>query len=151
MYRVTPVGVTHSPTPTPSASPTTPSPSPTTPSPSPTTPSPSPTGGTGIACHVTYSKQSEWAGGFTANVTVANSGSATVNGWTLAFSFPGDQKVTSAWNATVTQTGQNVTAKNLSYNSVISPGGNTSFGFQGTWTASDTSPSAFTLNGTTCS
>jgi Cellulose binding domain len=30
------------------------------------------------------------------------------------------------------------------------PGGSQSLGFQGTWTASDTSPSSFALNGTTC-
>ena len=29
-------------------------------------------------------------------------------------------------------------------------GGNTSFGLQGTWTANDTAPSAFTVNGTSC-
>ena len=28
--------------------------------------------------------------------------------------------------------------------------GSTSFGLQGTWTASDASPASFTLNGTTC-
>jgi hypothetical protein len=32
----------------------------------------------------------------------------------------------------------------------ISPGGSVSMGFQGTWTANDTSPTASTLNGTTC-
>ena len=28
--------------------------------------------------------------------------------------------------------------------------GNAQFGFQGTWTANDTSPTAFALNGTSC-
>jgi poly(hydroxyalkanoate) depolymerase family esterase len=129
-----------SPTPTPTS---TGSPSP-SPSPTPTT---TPTGGT---CHVVYTKSSEWAGGFTANVAVSDTGTAPVNGWTLSFSFPGDQKVTNAWNATVTQSGTAVTATNLSYNSSISPGGSTSFGFQGTWTSNDTAPSSFTLNGTAC-
>uniref|UniRef100_UPI0021F16896 cellulose-binding domain-containing protein n=1 Tax=Streptomyces sp. HPF1205 TaxID=2873262 RepID=UPI0021F16896 len=73
-----------------------------------------------------------------------------VNGWTVGFAFPGDTKVTSAWNATVTQSGSQATAKNMSYNSTISPGANVSFGFQGTWTSNDAAPTAFTLNGTTC-
>jgi alpha-galactosidase len=140
MYRVTPVGV--APTPTPSVTPTR------TPSPSPS-PTPSPSS-TGLACHVTYSTQSQWAGGFTANVTVASTGPAAINGWTLTFTFPGDQKVTSAWNATVSQSGENVTAASMSYNSVISPGGNAAFGFQGTWNASDATPASFKLNGTAC-
>jgi endo-1,4-beta-xylanase len=109
------------------------------------------TGNTGgLACHVTYVKASEWAGGFVANLTINNTGSTTINGWTLAFTFPGDQKITNAWNATFTQTGTSVTLTNLSYNATISPAGNTSLGFQGTWTTNDTSPSAFTINATAC-
>jgi cellulase/cellobiase CelA1 len=99
---------------------------------------------------VSYVKN-EWTGGFTANLTLANTGTAAINGWTLKFSFPGDQKITNAWNATVTQTAAAVTATNLSYNGSIAPGGNAQFGFQGTWTANDTSPNAFTLNGAACS
>jgi cellulase/cellobiase CelA1 len=100
-------------------------------------------------CHVTYTP-GNWPGGFTASVTIANNGSSPVNGWTLAFTFPGDQKITSAWNAAVTQAGTSVTAANLSYNATISPGGSQSFGFQGTWAASDAAPASFSVNGTTC-
>ena len=90
------------------------------------------TGSTGGGtCQVSYIK-SEWAGGFTANVTVTNTGTAAVNGWTLKWSFPGDQKVTNAWNGTVTQSGTAVTATNVSYNAAIAPGGNAQCGFQGT-------------------
>jgi hypothetical protein len=71
-------------------------------------------------------------------------------GWTLTFTFPGDQKITSAWNAAVTQADRSVTAANLSYNATISPGGSQSFGFQGTWTASDAAPASFSVNGTAC-
>jgi hypothetical protein len=100
-------------------------------------------------CHVTYTPNN-WQGGFTANVTIANNGSTAINGWTLTFSFPGDQKITNAWNAAVTQTGTSVTAANMSYNSAIPAGGSQSLGFQGTWTANDTSPTAFSVNGMAC-
>jgi hypothetical protein len=147
-------GGTSSPTASPSRT-TSPSPS-RSPSPS-TSPSrsaspsasPSRTGGGTGTCQVSYSK-SEWQGGVVANVTITNTGSTTVNGWTLAFSFPGDTKVGNAWNATVTQNGNGVTATNLSYNASIPPGGNTSFGFQGSWTSNDANPTAFTLNGSGC-
>jgi hypothetical protein len=105
---------------------------------------------TGGGCRVSYQPQ-QWQGGFTANVTIANNGGSAINGWTLTFSFPGDQKVTSAWNATVTQSGSSVTAKNMSYNGTIAPNGNTSFGFQGTWSSSNASPTGFSVNGTACS
>jgi hypothetical protein len=111
--------------------------------PSTTTPPP------GGSCHVTYAPSS-WPGGFTANVTVTNTGSSAINGWTLGFTYPGDQHITNAWNATVTQTGASVTAANLSYNALIGPGASQSFGVQGTWSASNASPTGFTLNGAPC-
>ena len=67
-----------------------------------------------------------------------------------ALTFPGDQKITNAWNGTATQSGEAVTITNASYNGTIAPGGNTSLGFQGTWTNSDAGPAAFTVNGTAC-
>ncbi|MEW2521962.1 glycoside hydrolase family 6 protein [Actinacidiphila alni] len=120
---------------------------PTTPPPTtepPTTPPP-----TGAACSVSYKIASAWTGGFTADVTVRNTGSAAVNGWSLAWSFPGDQKITSAWNAKATQSGAAVTATDLGYNGTIAAGGSTAFGFQGTASGSG-SPTAFTLNGASC-
>jgi endo-1,4-beta-xylanase len=107
-------------------------------------------GGGGGSCQVVYTTTSQWGGGFTANVTITNTGSTAVNGWTLKFTFPGDQHITSAWNGSATQSGQNVTITNASYNGAIAPGGNTSAGFQGTWTTSDATPTAFTLNGAIC-
>jgi hypothetical protein len=100
-------------------------------------------------CHVDYAPNN-YPGGFTANVTIANTGSSAITGWTLTFAFPGDQKITNAWNATVTQSGPNVTAANLSYNTTIAPGGSQSFGFQGTWTTNNTSPATFSVNGAPC-
>jgi O-glycosyl hydrolase len=104
----------------------------------------------GGTCQVAYATASQWAGGFVANVTVTNTGTSAINGWTLKFTFPGDQHITSAWNGTATQSGENVTITNVSYNGTIAPGGNTALGFQGTWTNSDAVPTAFTLNGATC-
>jgi O-glycosyl hydrolase len=106
-------------------------------------------GGSG-GCHVTYGTASQWSGGFVANVTIANNGTSAINGWTLTFTFPGDQKITSAWNGTASQSGENVTVTNASYNGAIAAGGSTSFGFQGTFTSSDAAPTAFSVNGTAC-
>jgi endoglucanase len=102
------------------------------------------------ACRVSYVKQSEWATGFVAQLTLTNTGTSTINGWTLAFSFPGDQKITSGWNSTATQSGTAVTVKDAGYNGTIAAGGNAQFGFQGTWSASDASPTSFTVNASAC-
>ncbi len=53
-------------------------------------------------------------------------------------------------NAVVAQNGETVTASNASYDATISPGGSTTLGLQGTWSASDAAPATFTLNGTAC-
>jgi hypothetical protein len=103
------------------------------------------------SCHITYTKASEWAGGFVACVTINDTGAAPINGWQLTFTFPGDQKITSAWGVTVSQNGTSVTATNASYDAAINPGASVSIGFQVTWTSNDTSPASFSLNGTACS
>jgi hypothetical protein len=84
-------------------------------------------------------------------VTIKNTGTSAINGWTLKFTYPGDQKVTNAWSATVTQSGAAITATNVAYDAAISPGATVSVGWQGTWTSSDAVPTAFTLNGAACS
>ena len=104
----------------------------------------------GGACQVVYSTQSQWAGGFVAGITVTNTGGSAISGWTLKFTFPGDQQITDTWNGSSSQSGENVTITNASYNGAIAAAGNASLGFQGTWTNSDAAPTSFTLNGTTC-
>ncbi len=106
-------------------------------------------GGSGT-CKVTYTTASQWAGGFVAGVTIANTGTSAISGWKLGFTFPGDQKITNAWNGTATQSGETVSITNASYNATIAAGSSTSVGFQGTWASSDAVPTSFTVNGTAC-
>ncbi|MFD1150265.1 cellulase family glycosylhydrolase [Saccharothrix hoggarensis] len=100
-------------------------------------------------CKVVYSVPSQWQGGFTGNVAVTNLGDP-VSGWRLTWAFPSGQTVTQAWNATVTTSGSQVTATNASYNANIATNGTVSFGFNGSWTGSNTAPTSFALNGVTC-
>ncbi|GAA3273382.1 cellulose binding domain-containing protein [Dactylosporangium vinaceum] len=50
----------------------------------------------------------------------------------------------------MTQSGSTVTAKNAGYNGSIATNGTASFGFNGSATGSNPVPTAFTLNGTSC-
>ncbi|MEH0984835.1 glycoside hydrolase family 9 protein [Micromonospora sp. CPCC 205556] len=101
-------------------------------------------------CKVGY-VTSDWNTGFTANITITNTGPTGINGWTLAFTFPtAGQKVGQGWSATYSQTGTAVTASNVSYNGVLAPGASTGFGFNGTHTGTNPKPTAFTLNGVAC-
>ncbi|WP_084557639.1 cellulose binding domain-containing protein [Hamadaea tsunoensis] len=100
-------------------------------------------------CSVTYTVTNQWPGGFGASVTVKNLGDA-LNGWTLVWSFGAGQTVTQYWSTALTQSGSQVTAKNVDYNGSLATNASTQFGFNGAWSASNPVPTAFTLNGVAC-
>jgi endo-1,4-beta-xylanase len=116
--------------------------------PSSSPPSSSPPVTTG-ACKVTYT-MSTWNTGFTASVSIANTSSTAINGWSLVFTLPSGQTITSGWSATYSPTSGQVTATNASYNGAIPAGGSTSIGFQANHTGNTAAPAAFTLNGAAC-
>ncbi|MFG1720829.1 glycoside hydrolase family 6 protein [Micromonospora chalcea] len=100
-------------------------------------------------CSVTYTT-SDWPGGFTGNVTIRNIGDALTS-WSLGFTFPNSsQRVVNGWSARWSQSGQNVTAQNESYNGALASGASTTIGFNGSWSGSNPKPTQFTLNGTVC-
>ncbi|MEV6849085.1 cellulose binding domain-containing protein [Actinoplanes sp. NPDC051411] len=134
MTLVTNMSGTSSPTPSDSASPT-------------TTPTPTPSAGGGP--RVTYT-MSTWSSGFTAGISITNSGTSTINGWTLKFTLPAGQIITSGWNATYAPTSGQVSATNVSYNGTLPAGATTDIGFQATHTGNTAEPTAFTLNGVAC-
>ncbi|MEU4370799.1 cellulose binding domain-containing protein [Micromonospora chersina] len=129
---------------TPTPDPTTPTPGPTTPTPGPTTPSPG-----GAACRVTATVNA-WNNGLTEDITVTNTGTSTVNGWSLVFTLPAGQTIVGGWNATYAPTSGQVTARNVDYNATLAPNASLSIGFQATHTGNTARPSGFTLNGAAC-
>ncbi|MEU5716435.1 glycoside hydrolase family 6 protein [Streptomyces sp. NPDC020403] len=100
-------------------------------------------------CTVDYKIDNQWNGGLTASVSVKNLGAA-LSGWQLEWSFAGGEKVSQGWNATLTQSGSAVTAKDAGYNAALATGASTSFGFNATGNGSSTVPATFKLNGVTC-
>ncbi|GAA1777652.1 hypothetical protein GCM10009681_56050 [Luedemannella helvata] len=101
-------------------------------------------------CRVSYAVASQWPGGFGANVSITNLGDP-LSSWTLVWSYSSGQTVTQAWNATVTQNGAQVTARNVDYNGSLATNASASFGFNGSWNNSaNPAPTSFTLNGTAC-
>ncbi|MDM7854220.1 extracellular catalytic domain type 1 short-chain-length polyhydroxyalkanoate depolymerase [Cellulomonas alba] len=103
----------------------------------------------GAACTVTY-QVNQWNTGFTANLTIANTSSQTVNGWRLTFTFPSGQTVTQAWSSTASQSGGAVTLTNAAWNATIAPGASQAIGFNASYSGTNTRPASFALNGTAC-
>ncbi len=108
-------------------------------------------GGTpGGVCSVGYRVVGEWPGGFQGEITLHNTGTAAVDGWTLAFTFPDGQTVTTMWGGTAAQNGGAVSVTPASYTSTIAAGGSVTVGFTGGLTGGNGAPTAFTLNGGAC-
>ncbi|WP_392898840.1 glycosyl hydrolase family 18 protein [Streptomyces sp. LN699] len=95
----------------------------------------------------TYAKASDWGSGFEGKWTVKNTGTTAINSWTVEWDYPAGTKVTSAWDATVTSSGNHWTAKNVGWNGALSPGASVTFGFNGTGPGA---PSGCKINGGSC-
>jgi Cellobiohydrolase A (1,4-beta-cellobiosidase A) len=82
-----------------------------------------------------------WGSGYQMNVTVSNNGSGSISGWTLALNFDEDPQLTGGWNASISQSGNTISASNISWNGNLASGQSTSFGFQGNSDGSLSTPS----------
>ncbi|WP_371666929.1 cellulose binding domain-containing protein [Streptomyces sp. NBC_00289] len=100
-------------------------------------------------CRVTASV-SAWNTGLSSNISIANTGTTTIDGWSLVFTLPAGQTVTSGWNADYSPTSGKVTARHVAHNATIAPGASVDIGFQATHTGNTAAPSSYTLNGTAC-
>jgi hypothetical protein len=105
------------------------------------------------SCAVHYAVSNSWPGGFGATITLTDSATTPINGWTLTFTWPAaGEGIGSGWNGTWTQSGQNVTVTNAGWNGTIAAdGGTVGLGFNGTDTGQSPAPTAFFLNGNVCS
>jgi hypothetical protein len=93
---------------------------------------------------------SAWNTGLTSNITITNTGTTPINGWSLVFTLPGGQTITSGWNATYSPASGQVTARNVSHNADIAPNASVTVGFQANHTGDSSAPASFALNGKTC-
>lgn len=105
------------------------------------------------ACNILYTIQPQNTSAFGTAITIENTGTTAITSWTLSWSFPNGQTISSLWNGVETQSGANVTVTNESYNGTIAAGASlTGMGFNGTWNGSTNAvPTAFSLSGTACS
>ena len=85
---------------------------------------------------------SSWPGGFQGQVVVKDTGGAALSGWNLGWTFPGNQKISSLWNGSLSQSGAAVTVANASYDGSIPAGGSVTVGFTATYSGSNTAPAS---------
>jgi len=106
---------------------------------------PPPAGG----CRV-HDTVSPWNTGLTSEITITNTSTSAIDGWSLVFTLPAGQAITSGWSAGYAPASGQVTATNVAYNAAIPAGASTTIGFQATHTGNPAAPAAFSLNGVAC-
>jgi hypothetical protein len=100
----------------------------------------------GASNEISYEVENDWGKGANVSVTIINNDTEEIDGWTLKWDFPGDQKVNNLWNGIYTQENNIVTVTNNDWNNIIPSNGSVSFGFLLTYTDDNTSPTEFLLN-----
>jgi glucuronoarabinoxylan endo-1,4-beta-xylanase len=108
------------------------------------------TGSSAGGCGVGYQVTGSWTGGFQGEITIRNTGSAALTGWTLAFTFTAGQTITQMWGGTPAQSGGAVTVTPVDYTTSIPAGGSVTVGFLADQGGTNPAPTSFTLNGGTC-
>ncbi|WP_205315749.1 cellulase family glycosylhydrolase [Nonomuraea lactucae] len=95
----------------------------------------------------TFAKTQDWGSGYTGQFTIRNTGSSTLNGWTVVFDLPAGTTLGTYWDGVVTSSGNRHTVRNREYNGTIAPGAGTTFGFVANGSGT---PTGCTLNGAPC-
>jgi serine/threonine-protein kinase len=118
------------------------------------------------ACVANFTIDSDSGNAFAGRVTVTNSGSAELRGWSLSFAFPGDQSLTSAatgnpgqvmvtptignpYPAAITQTGETVVAR-ASNTDFLRASESVAVPISGHYSGTNLVPTAVALNGSPC-
>lgn len=105
------------------------------------------------SCRVRHAVTSRTAGRFTSVVTVSNTGSRPIEGWTLTWTYPGAKtapRLTDGWNANVSSDVNGGQATSTDLSRVIARRSSTTIGFVGSASGQVPAPATFALNGVTC-
>ena len=102
-------------------------------------------------CLVAYTNTNDWGTGFTGSLFITNNSSSAINGWTLTWTWSGNQSVTSSWSSSYVQNGAMVTLTDAGWNGTIAPGASISgVGFNANYGGTNVDPAVFYLNGVQC-
>jgi hypothetical protein len=93
-------------------------------------------------CTATYRVATAWPGGFLAEVTVRNTGTVALTGWTVRWTYPAGVRVEQLWNGTLVTNAPNVSVRNAVWNGSLPPNQATTFGLIGSQSSPHTAPTA---------
>ncbi|WBB85280.1 serine/threonine-protein kinase [Micromonospora sp. WMMC264] len=100
-------------------------------------------------CAVDYSLRRDTGKDFAAELTLTNTGDRELRGWTMNFTFPGKQTVTTA-QPPARQEGRTVSIPAPTATPALAPGASAKLTLAGRYTGSNTLPVEFTVGGKSC-
>ncbi|MEV4317333.1 protein kinase [Actinocrispum sp. NPDC049592] len=80
-----------------------------------------------VGCEAVYEITNSWPDGYEALVTVKNSATKPLKGWTVSWTFPGGQSMKQIWNGTYSQDGSTTKVEPAAWNTAVDR--TTTFGF----------------------
>jgi hypothetical protein len=105
-------------------------------------------------CSVVYTISPQNSSAFGATITIRNTGTTALTGWSLTWTFANGQTIANSWNGAFSQSGANVTVSEQSgqtWENIPVGGSYSGFGFNGTWNGTTNSvPTNFAINGVAC-
>ncbi|HYI97093.1 MAG TPA: cellulase family glycosylhydrolase [Bryobacteraceae bacterium] len=104
----------------------------------------------GKFCTASFRVFSDWQSGFVADLHFTNDGAGPIDGWTVTWSFSGNQKVRDVWNARFTQSGPSVSIKDAGWNGSLLEKESTYFGMVVDYTGEKAELNDIRLNGFPC-
>ncbi|SBT51819.1 serine/threonine-protein kinase [Micromonospora narathiwatensis] len=100
-------------------------------------------------CAVDYALRRDSGKDFTADLTLTNTGSRELRDWTMSFTFPGRQTVTTAQPA-VRQQGRTVLLQVPATDAALAPGASKKFALTGRYSGGNPLPIEFKIGDSTC-
>lgn len=83
----------------------------------------------GVGCVASYRPLSSWPGNFQGEVTVRNSGTSPLRGWTVRWAWPSSTTISQLWNGTLNANSPQVSVSNVAWNGALAPNATAAFGF----------------------
>lgn len=101
-------------------------------------------------CAVEFATSNDWGSGQVPSITLRNTGTAPINGWSLSWTTSNDVTLVNSWSATVTQSGRSFVAAPLGYNQTVPANGSVNFGMQLNYSGAKPLPTNLSWAGRNC-
>src|ERR1700721_1753159 len=67
------------------------------------------------SCAAAYSVPTDWGSRFHAHLTITDNGTAAITGWTVTYTYAGNQTLANGWNGNWAQSAKTATGTNEAY------------------------------------